>query len=98
MEDITGHICHRTGGGITMKQSKSAMKSRNDAWFSFMLLIPAVVTTLVFILIPVVDSVIKSFMKYEIKNIISGKPGVWNKFGNYIRLFQNDKLPQSHIR
>lgn len=78
-----------------MKQSKSATKSRNDAWFSFMLLIPAVVTTLVFILIPVVDSVIKSFMKYEIKNIISGKPGVWNKFGNYIRLFQNDKLPQA---
>lgn len=34
-------------------------------------------------------------MKYEIKNIISGKPGKWNNFGNYIKLFQNAKLPQA---
>ena len=38
-----------------------------------------------FILVPVVDSVIKSFMDYKIKNIISGKPGVWNNFANYLK-------------
>ena len=38
---------------------------------------------------------IKSFTKYQIKNIISGKPGTWNNFGNYIKLFQNAKLPQA---
>ena len=41
------------------------------------------------------DSIIKSFTKYQIKNIISGKPGTWNNFGNYIKLFQNAKLPQA---
>ena len=51
--------------------------------------------TVVFILVPVVDSIIKSFTKYQIKNIISGKPVTWNNFGNYIKLFQNAKLPQA---
>ena len=48
--------------------------------------------TAVFILIPVVDSVIKSFLDYRVRNIISGIPGKWNSFANYIRLFQNSKL------
>ena len=45
-----------------------------------------------FILVPVVDSVIKSFMDYKIKNIISGKPGVWNNFANYLKLFTGGKM------
>lgn len=48
--------------------------------------------TAVFILLPVIDSVIKSFLDYRVRNIISGAPGRWNNYANYIRLFQNSKL------
>jgi multiple sugar transport system permease protein len=67
-------------------------RDAGDRCFSLILLAPAVFITLVFILIPVADSVIKSFLDYRVKNIISGTPGAWNNFANYIRLFQNSKL------
>lgn len=78
-----------------MKKGNGLKKSEKDKLFSLFLALPAVVMTSVFILVPVVDSVIKSFTKYQIKNIISGKPGTWNHFENYIKLFQNAKLPQA---
>lgn len=78
-----------------MKGSSGLTRSGKDKLFSLLLAFPAVAITVVFILVPVVDSVIKSFTKYQIKNIISGKPGTWNNFENYIRLFQNAKLPQA---
>lgn len=53
---------------------------------------PSVLITVIFILIPVADSVVKSFLSYKVKNIISGTPGEWNNFANYIKLFQNGKL------
>ena len=78
--------------------SKATMPARRlksatgDRIFSLGLLAPAVLLTFIFILVPVIDSVIKSFTEYKIKNVISGAPGVWNNFENYIKLFQNDKL------
>ena len=63
-----------------------------DKIFSLGLLAPAIVLTFVFILVPVIDSVIKSFTEYKIRNVISGEAGTWNNFENYIKLFQNDKL------
>ena len=63
-----------------------------DKLFSLGLLLPAILLTFVFILVPVIDSIIKSFTEYKIKNVISGQPGTWNNFENYIKLFQNDKL------
>lgn len=67
-------------------------RERNDRVFAGALLLPSVLITVIFILVPVVDSVIKSFLNYKVKNIISGKPGEWNNFANYIKLFQNGKL------
>ncbi len=64
-----------------------------DKTFAFALLIPAILTTILFILIPLVDSVYRSFFDYKVSNIISGKPGVWNDFANYVKLFTNGKLP-----
>jgi len=58
-----------------------------------MLLSPAVIITVIFILVPVVDSIYRSFFDYKVKNIISGKPGTWNNFANYVKLFTNGKLP-----
>lgn len=51
-----------------------------DKQFSLMLLSPAVIITVIFILVPVVDSIYRSFFDYKVKNIISGKPGTWNNF------------------
>ena len=67
-------------------------KNRGDRIYSFCLLIPAFLLALFFILIPIVDSVIKSFQDFKVKNIISGKPGVWNNFANYIKLFASNAL------
>lgn len=78
-----------------MKNGNGLTKDAKDKLFSLFLALPAVVMTVIFILVPVVDSVIKSFTKYQIKNIISGKPGTWNNFANYTKLFQNAKLPQA---
>ena len=78
--------------------SKTATPARRikaatgDKLFSLGLLAPAVLLTFVFILVPVIDSIIKSFTEYKIKNVISGQAGTWNNFANYIKLFQNDKL------
>lgn len=78
-----------------MKNGNGLTKDAKDKLFSLFLAFPAVIMTVIFILVPVVDSVIKSFTKYQIKNIISGKPGTWNNFENYTKLFQNAKLPQA---
>jgi multiple sugar transport system permease protein len=63
-----------------------------DIAFSLTLAAPAMLMTIIFILLPVVDSVYKSLLTFKVSNIISGKPGTWNNFANYIRLFQNNKL------
>lgn len=72
-------------------------RQRNDRIFAGALLLPSVLITVVFILIPVVDSVVKSFLDYEVRNIISGTPGEWNNFDNYIRLFRNGRLDMSIV-
>lgn len=67
-------------------------RTQKDTFFSALLVAPTLIVTIIFILVPVVDSVIKSFLDYKVKNIISGQPGTWNQFANYIKLFQNDKF------
>lgn len=67
-------------------------KRMGDQLFALALVAPTVIMTIVFILIPVVDSVVKSFMNYKVKNIISGKPGTWNNFANYTKLFNSGKM------
>lgn len=71
---------------------KPLTKDTGDMLYSVALTVPTVVLSIGFILIPIIDSVIKSFMQYGVKNIISGKPGVWNQFENYIRLFQTNAM------
>ncbi len=78
--------------------SRSLLKrTTGDRLFSLTLLVPTVLMTVIFILVPVIDSVYKSFLEFKVKNIISGQPGVWNNFDNYIKLFQNNKLLPSII-
>ena len=72
---------------------KSLWKNQTgDKIFAIALLIPPIITTVSFILVPVVDSIYRSFFDYKVRNIISGQPGVWNNFANYTKLFSNGKL------
>lgn len=78
---------------------KSAVSNRRslnsrygDMLFSAALILPVLLITAVFILFPVIDSVLKSFLAYRTKNVISGAPGEWNDFANYLKLFSNAKL------
>ena len=66
-----------------------------DRLFALALLTPSIIVTVMFILVPVLDSVIRSFQDYRIKNIIAGTPGKWNEFANYLKLFSNTKLLSS---
>ena len=75
-----------------MQKSLRFKRETGDKLFSLTLLLPAALLTVVFILVPVIDSILKSFQAYKIKNIISGIPGVWNDFANYVKLFQNGRL------
>lgn len=78
---------------ITARRKPIMLKrSTGDAVFSSLLLIPTIAITVLFILVPVIDSFIKSFQDFKVKNIISGKPGTWNNFENYIRVLENNKL------
>ncbi len=75
------------------KIGRSPLKrSTGDRIFSMALVIPALFMTIIFIILPIADSVIKSFLDFKVKNIISNKPGTWNNFANYTRLFENEKL------
>ena len=58
-----------------MNRGRGLTRTTKDKLFSLLLALPAVVMTVVFILVQVVESSIKSFTKYENKNIINGKPG-----------------------
>mgnify|MGYP003818504121 CR=1 FL=1 len=75
--------------------NKPLSKEQGDRWYAFLLTVPAIVMATIFILIPIVDSIWKSFLQYGVKNIISGKPGIWNNFGNYLRLFASGALPNA---
>lgn len=70
----------------------SIKRSTGDKIFSWTLALPALIMTVIFIIVPIIDSVIKSFQDFKVRNIISNKPGTWNDFDNYIKLFQNEKL------
>lgn len=67
-------------------------KATGDKLFSIALLLPSVLVTAVFILIPVINSVVESFQDYKVRNIISGEPGTWNNFRNYIKLNESGQI------
>lgn len=67
-------------------------KAVKDRMFCFLLLLPAVILCVAFIIIPIVDSVRMSFTDYKIANLANNNPGEWNHFANYIRLWDSGKL------
>jgi multiple sugar transport system permease protein len=71
-------------------KTKTLSSKRSDSLFSLILDLPAFFLLAGFIVVPIIDSVIKSFQTFGIKNIITKKPGVWNDFANYLYLFKTD--------
>ncbi len=78
---------------VVKAKRKGIGRAQGDRLFALALLVPGIITTVLFILIPLVDSIYRSLFDYKVSNIISGKPGVWNNFANYLNLFSNGKLP-----
>ncbi len=76
---------------------KKLTREKVDNLYAAVLTVPALLFVLFFILIPIGDSIIKSFMEYGVRNIISGKPGEWVGLENYIRLIKADMLPSASI-
>ena len=67
-------------------------RKRQDLLFCLCLLLPAVVLCTAFILIPIIDSVVMSFTNYKLVNLTKNRPGEWNDFANYTRLWKAGKL------
>lgn len=63
--------------------------------FWCLLLAPSVFIVTLFIIFPILDSIVKSFTDYKIVNIIKGTTPLWNNFENYIKLFESGVLTQS---
>jgi len=73
-------------------KTKQLSRLRRDTYFSLFLDTPAILLTVFFIIVPIMDSVIKSFQTFKLRNIISKKPGIWNDFANYLYLFKTDEF------
>jgi len=78
-------------------KTKQLSRLRRDTYFSLFLDTPALLLTVFFIIVPIVDSVIKSFQTFKLRNIISKKPGIWNDFANYLYLFKTDEFTSATI-
>ena len=73
-------------------------KSTVDKLFWLVLVIPAMLIVAAFILVPIADSVRMIFTEYKMKNILQGTPAEWNDFGNYLKLFSNNRFLPSTLR
>lgn len=72
-------------------------QKRQDKLFCLLLLLPAIILCVVFIIIPIINSVVMSFQDYKLVNLTQHKPGVWNNFANYTRLWSSGRLQSSII-
>ncbi len=64
----------------------------SDNWYSFILTIPAAFFAILFIIVPIIQSLIMSLQKYGVRNIITGESGTWNNFRNYTKLFESGSI------
>lgn len=60
--------------------------------FWLALVLPSLIIITLFIIIPIIDSIFKSFTQFELVNIIKGTPATWNNFENYKVLLERGVL------
>lgn len=78
-----------------MKKRTLSEKDLKDRLFWCVLILPAFLLCFTFIVIPIIDSIIKSFTDYKLVNLVQHRPGKWNSFANYIRLFSSGRIQKS---
>lgn len=71
---------------------RTLSRRTKDKLFCALLLTPAVVLCVAFIIIPIIDSVRMSFTDYKLANLTQNIPGEWNNFANYTRLWNAGKI------
>lgn len=86
-----------TKKGLANWKTKLNSRDSKDFLFWLALITPALLICILFILIPIIDSVVMSFTTYKIQNLVNNVSGEWNNFANYIRLWQSGKLQSSII-
>lgn len=59
----------------TRKKFNIHSRGTQDRLFCFILLLPAIILCITFIIIPIIDSVWMSFTDYKIANLTQGIPG-----------------------
>lgn len=79
----------------TRDRKRFMNKNKGDKLFWLCLVFPSFLICFSFIIIPIIDSVIKSFTDYKLVNLVQNIPGKWNNFKNYTRLFESGKIQSS---
>lgn len=78
-----------------LNKERKMNKNVAEKLFWLVLIFPAIAIVALFILVPTVDSIIKSFTSYRLSDIIKGNPAVWNNFENYKILLERGVLGQA---
>lgn len=65
--------------------------------FWCVLIAPSVLIVTLFIIIPIIDSIFKSFTDYKLVNIVKNIAPQWNQFANYTKLFESGVLTSSSL-
>lgn len=76
-------------------KTKLTKRDMADRFFWCILIAPSVLIVTLFIIIPIIDSILKSFTDYKLVNIIKNTAPKWNHFANYIKLFNSGTLTDS---
>lgn len=74
---------------------KLSKRDISERIFWCILIAPSVLIVTLFIIIPIIDSILKSFTDYKIANIVKSIAPEWNQFANYIKLFNSGVLTDS---
>lgn len=76
---------------------KLSKRDVTERIFWCVLIAPSVLIVTLFIVIPIIDSIFKSFTDYKLVNIVKGIAPEWNQFANYIKLFDSGVLTDSAV-
>lgn len=74
---------------------KLTKRGITERLFWCVLIAPSVLIVTLFIVVPIIDSIIKSFTDYKLANIVRNTAPEWNQFANYIKLFDSGILTDS---
>ena len=69
-----------------------SLSKRKDMLYSIAFMSPAIILCVLFIIVPIFDSVRMSFTDFRVMHLTQNIPGEWNNFANYTRLWNAGRL------